>query len=352
MRKKSVALLGVVLSAVLCFGGCGKEQVPVEEQSVVVENSVQVSSETEESSSESEAAKDTAPESESVQESESIEESEVVPESSEAEEAKDAYLEPVKKCLEALVDGNMMKIIDAMPEKYADAFFAGLKAMGKSQEEIEAAFSTEPEEGADKISFRYGEATPKSADEIAQYSAMLNDIAPMDVTEGYSVMVYASKPDGEESGKSFDVYKVDGEWTISIQVLSNTDEEDPEETEEPENEYTLDNFTTLEEYYKIPAVAAAVEKEMAQVRDNFKNVYVDCTFMAIGNVIYYDYYYIEGVQATEENRKKLEEAFPATATQLKSVLDTLETATGIRPEKIVCSYYTYDGAEIYVGEVE
>ena len=88
------------------------------------------------------------------------------------------------------------------------------------------------------------------------------------------------------------------------------------------------------------------------MREQFKNVYDDCTFMAIDNVIYYDYYFLEGVEANADNKKKMEDAFPATEQQLKSVLDALETATGIRPEKIVCSYYTCDGKEIFVGEVE
>lgn len=366
MKKKSVALLGMVFATVLFFGGCGKEQIPVEDQSVVAESTSQDSLETTESSSvSSEVSEFVASESESVPESESTSESESsqesVAESSAEEEVQDAYLEPLRKCLEALVDGNMMRVIEAMPEKYAEAFIAGMKALGMSQEEIEDGLSKEPQEGADKITFRFGEATPKTADEIAAYSAMLNDIAPMVVTEGYSVMVYAVNPDGEESGKTFDVYKVDGKWTLSILLLDNPDEEESEEpdseepekeSEEPEKEYTLDNYTTLEEYYKIPAVAKAIETEMEQVRENFKTVYVNCTFQAVGNEIHYDYYYIEGVKATEENKKKMEEAFPATATQLKNVMDSLERATKIRPEKIVCTYHTCDGEVIYEGVIE
>ncbi|MGN0425840.1 MAG: hypothetical protein ACI4FY_11030 [Acetatifactor sp.] len=344
MKKMSLKLMGLMLAAVLCFGGCGKEAAPADGSSESI-SSESVTDSTVESSTESVASSESDLKRESSEESVSVEES-----IEQSQASEDDYLAPIKQCMEAAVDGKLMKLFDAMPEKYSDAFFEGMMALGMTRQDIEEAFTMEPEEGAADLQFRYGEATPKTADEIAAYSAILNDIAPMEVTEGYSVMVYAVEPDGEESSQPFDVYKVDGVWTISIDAMGGADVED--DFDEPEKEYTFDNYTTLEEYYKIPSVAETIEQEMEQVREQFKSVYDDCTFMAIDNVIYYDYYFLEGVEATEENRKKMEDAFPATAEQLKSVMDALEAATGIRPEKIVCSYYTYDWKEIFVGEVE
>ena len=346
MKRKSLKLMGLMLAAVLCFGGCGNEAASVDGSSGSISSESTV-----ESSTESVASSESDVKRESSEESESSVESVAEEVSTEPVQAtEDDYLAPIKQCMEAAVEGNLMKVFDAMPKKYSDAFFAGMKALGMTQQDIEEAFSKEPEEGAADLQFRYGEATAKTADEIAAYSAILNDIAPMEVTEGYTVMVYAGEPNGEEASKPFDVYKVDGVWTISIDAMGGADGEDV--FEEPEKEYTFDNYTTLEEYYKIPSVAESIEKEMEQVREQFKNVYDDCTFMAIDNVIYYDYYFLEGVEANADNKKKMEDAFPATEQQLKSVLDALETATGIRPEKIVCSYYTCDGKEIFVGEVE
>ena len=340
MKRKSLKLMGLMLAAVLCFGGCGNEVASVDGSSESISSESTVESSTESAaSSESDVKRESSEE--SVAEEVSTEP---------VQTTEDDYLAPIKQCMEAAVEGNLMKVFDAMPKKYSDAFFAGMKALGMTQQDIEEAFSKEPEEGAADLQFRYGEATAKTADEIAAYSAILNDIAPMEVTEGYTVMVYAGEPNGEEASKPFDVYKVDGVWTISIYAMGGADGEDV--FEEPEKEYTFDNYTTLEEYYKIPSVAESIEKEMEQVREQFKNVYDDCTFMAIDNVIYYDYYFLEGVEANADNKKKMEDAFPATEQQLKSVLDALETATGIRPEKIVCSYYTCDGKEIFVGEVE
>ena len=369
MKKKSVMLLGLLLVGVLCFGGCGKEQEPVsssvENQSIASESVASNSSEEVAESSQSEEQVDNASETESGMESESPAASESVSESSVAEEDSEAYLEPLMKCMDAAVEGNMMGMLEAMPKKFVDSFLSGMKALGMTDEDIEKALAKEPKEGAADIQFRYGEATPKTAEEIREYSALLNDIAPMDVTEGYSVMVYAVAPNGEESGKSFDVYKVDGTWTLSVTLIDKGDSEDEIEEptqeestqeepiqEEPEKEYTFDNFTTLEEYYKIPFVAKAIDEEMATVRESFSNVYSDCQFFAIENTIHYTYAFKEGVEANESNRTKLEEAFPTTANQLKSLMDSLETATGIRPDAIVCTYLTYDGTVIYEGTVE
>ena len=120
MKRKSLKLMGLMLAAVLCFGGCGNEAASVDGSSESISSESTVESSTESaSSSESDVKRESSEESESSVESVAEEVS-----TEPVQATEDDYLAPIKQCMEAAVEGNLMKVFDAMPKKYSDAFKA------------------------------------------------------------------------------------------------------------------------------------------------------------------------------------------------------------------------------------
>lgn len=105
MKRKSLKLMGLMLAAVLCFGGCGNEAASVDGSSESI-SSESVTESTVESSTESAAS------SESDVKRESSEESVAEEVSTEPVQAtEDDYLAPIEQCMEAAVEGNLRRCL-------------------------------------------------------------------------------------------------------------------------------------------------------------------------------------------------------------------------------------------------
>lgn len=112
----------------------------------------------------------------------------------------------------------------------------------------------------------------------------------------------------------------------------------------------LGEYSTLEEYYDLPAVNEAVEQEIANLLVQYQDTYSNITYDVVENTLYWDYFYCDNlsvdVQMLDTNFNQ-----PDAQQNFQRLLNQIETETGIRPDAIVYTYYNYSGDVLYEGTI-
>ncbi len=131
------------------------------------------------------------------------------------------YKKPIKTMMDGMIEGDSKKMLSAFPKEMTDYYKSLFKAMGYSDKEFYSELDEEFDDDEYRnLKYTIGKATKLDKDDIEDYEEYFQETYDEDVkvTGGYSVEVTV-KIDGEKDTEEIEVYKVNGEWTMSVDLF-------------------------------------------------------------------------------------------------------------------------------------
>lgn len=129
------------------------------------------------------------------------------------------YEKPIRNLMDGMIESDSEKMLSAFPDNFVDEM-VDESGLGKKQfyKTLDTYLSYSMED-YDKATYKITDAERLDKDDVKDYEDDYQEyFEDSKVTDGYLVEVTA-KYDGEKESEEFEVYKVDGKWTISINLF-------------------------------------------------------------------------------------------------------------------------------------